>query len=636
MIKFRRYLPVLLPAMLALSLAVLMLTVFFGYFLQNKMTNAVYNQELFLLESQAQIWNSRYRALYWSTANAETPSDVLVAENAVVNVSSPSNEAPASTVNGRNDLSSISVSKADGEVWNVWFNPQQMLTTKSISSQTITVLTRKELSALIPQEQRHSPAANQLLDGGFMVTTDPDAEKLLCAYPLEASELMLASIQSASSLHMTSGSFLATLVTAALIVFVISALSGMFFTYRPFKSLVKTNEILAASDSEARKLLTRRILWEFCTGARPASEAEELELYGGFLRSLLLESTMMMFLTDENPDGGALSSDECVRRCKKLMHEAEAILTFPHFLFSAPDGRRLILLREPLTDNEMANLHAWKAQLEKQTFSFTLLCTSFSIGVKDFPEAFELLRAAGYERFLHGMGKIQIVDRITDEPSIPELVSLQKQLEILRKPLENGNLNCSSEYITLLNRYRTNYTAYQAALLHVCNFLNQERLLLKTLRRHPGLPEELKISDCRTSKEAEILITDYVENLSACWSNVDKSRTENYIHTVEELINRYYTNPAFGVTQLAEHLQLTPTYLGKLYKEATGTNLIDRLSSKRSQTAEHLLAETDIPLSEVYRLSGYSSNNYFYRVFRKHHGITPLEYRKHVKIGINT
>jgi YesN/AraC family two-component response regulator len=122
-----------------------------------------------------------------------------------------------------------------------------------------------------------------------------------------------------------------------------------------------------------------------------------------------------------------------------------------------------------------------------------------------------------------------------------------------------------------------------------------------------------------------------VDKLSECWSFIDKNRIENYLRAVDDLIDQNFSEPTFGVTQIAEHLNLTPSYASKLYKDASGIILIDRLSAKRSETAEYLLSHTKVPLSNIYRMAGYSSNNYFYRVFRKRHGITPLEYRNQEK-----
>ena len=144
-------------------------------------------------------------------------------------------------------------------------------------------------------------------------------------------------------------------------------------------------------------------------------------------------------------------------------------------------------------------------------------------------------------------------------------------METLRRPLEKGNPDCGAAYIALLQRYRASYMEYQAALLHVCSFLNQERLLLKNTRRHTELPDALITTGYRTSAEAEAAVADYADKLSECWAFIDKNRTDHYLRTVEDLIDQNFSDSAFGVTQIAEHLHLTPSYASKLYKDATGS-----------------------------------------------------------------
>ena len=331
MTKIKRYLPVLLPALLALSLAVLVLTVFFGVFFQNIMINETYRQQLQLLEINAHAWDVRYRALTWSAAHTDVPDDLLAVEEAVGYIALSQTYEPLMPGTGRDDMLSLAVMRADGQVWHVWIDPQLMISAKQQDGRTLSVLPAAELSSLIPQPQRTSAAVQALADSGFMLITTPDGDKLLCVWPLEAPGMVLTSLQSITAIEARFGSILGSMVTVALIIFVISALASMLFTYRPFKSLVKTNEILAASGEDARVQLTRRFLWEICTGTRSSAEADGLDLCRSFPQSLLEQASMLMFLTDEGPENTELAPEACVSRCKVLMREADALLATPPF-----------------------------------------------------------------------------------------------------------------------------------------------------------------------------------------------------------------------------------------------------------------------------------------------------------------
>lgn len=55
-----------------------------------------------------------------------------------------------------------------------------------------------------------------------------------------------------------------------------------------------------------------------------------------------------------------------------------------------------------------------------------------------------------------------------------------------------------------------------------------------------------------------------------------------------------------------------------------------RLSPSVRRVAEYmrLLTESELPISEISSFVGYSDNNYFIKVFRRHYGMTPGDYRK--------
>jgi AraC-like DNA-binding protein len=53
--------------------------------------------------------------------------------------------------------------------------------------------------------------------------------------------------------------------------------------------------------------------------------------------------------------------------------------------------------------------------------------------------------------------------------------------------------------------------------------------------------------------------------------------------------------------------------------------------TKRIEESKYLLAETDLSLSQVAQLLGFSSPSYFSQVFRRTQGISPMEYRQNTR-----
>ena len=55
----------------------------------------------------------------------------------------------------------------------------------------------------------------------------------------------------------------------------------------------------------------------------------------------------------------------------------------------------------------------------------------------------------------------------------------------------------------------------------------------------------------------------------------------------------------------------------------------DSLTAYRIDRAVELLQQTDIPVREIAVRVGYTDANYFTKVFKRHLGVTPTEYRNH-------
>lgn len=79
---------------------------------------------------------------------------------------------------------------------------------------------------------------------------------------------------------------------------------------------------------------------------------------------------------------------------------------------------------------------------------------------------------------------------------------------------------------------------------------------------------------------------------------------------------------------LADHVNLHPTHLSKLYKIETGEGVSDFIFRLRMETACHKLMMTDKKVYEISIEIGYLDPAYFIKVFKKQFGQTPKEYRE--------
>lgn len=84
---------------------------------------------------------------------------------------------------------------------------------------------------------------------------------------------------------------------------------------------------------------------------------------------------------------------------------------------------------------------------------------------------------------------------------------------------------------------------------------------------------------------------------------------------------------------LAEKLHISKYYLCHLFKKQTGFTISGFITARRLSLAKSLLINTDKPILQISSECGVSSQSYFGKLFLKHEGITPSEYRNRYKVS---
>ena len=82
-----------------------------------------------------------------------------------------------------------------------------------------------------------------------------------------------------------------------------------------------------------------------------------------------------------------------------------------------------------------------------------------------------------------------------------------------------------------------------------------------------------------------------------------------------------------SIQALASVAGLSMYHFARAFKQSEGMAPHEYLIQCRVQRAKDLLAETDLPLSEIALASGFSDQSHCARRFREHVGVTPSSYR---------
>jgi AraC-like DNA-binding protein len=104
-----------------------------------------------------------------------------------------------------------------------------------------------------------------------------------------------------------------------------------------------------------------------------------------------------------------------------------------------------------------------------------------------------------------------------------------------------------------------------------------------------------------------------------------------------DVVDRILAAEAWAVPRLAQVITLadwaraaglTPVYFGRAFKRETGLKPMEWLNQRRLQLARQQLANTRQSVAEIAEACGFACPFYFSRVFKKHFGHSPINYRK--------
>lgn len=135
-----------------------------------------------------------------------------------------------------------------------------------------------------------------------------------------------------------------------------------------------------------------------------------------------------------------------------------------------------------------------------------------------------------------------------------------------------------------------------------------------------GAPEQLQ-AVCR-------LMDDWMEELRS----TRKWGTHHHLHRAVEYMKEHYADPDLDLLRVADVAEVSPSYFSRVFKQEIGVSFVSYLTQLRLEKAKAMLADARCKTYEVALQVGYEDYPHFAKLFKKHSGVTPTDYRK--RLGI--
>ena len=109
-------------------------------------------------------------------------------------------------------------------------------------------------------------------------------------------------------------------------------------------------------------------------------------------------------------------------------------------------------------------------------------------------------------------------------------------------------------------------------------------------------------------------------------SSTFESSGNKHVDMAKRYIDRNYASP-IKVEDIAEEIGVDRKYLRNLFFKYFSVSTKDYITGVRMEKAKELLADKSLAVNEIALAVGYSDALGFSKIFKKHTGVSPSEYR---------
>lgn len=127
--------------------------------------------------------------------------------------------------------------------------------------------------------------------------------------------------------------------------------------------------------------------------------------------------------------------------------------------------------------------------------------------------------------------------------------------------------------------------------------------------------------------EALLYIESMYNKITVMLRETQPNSVDQIIQDVHQYIDSNYFDFNLNLNTIADHFDVTPSYLSKKFRSEYGFSIIDHLYRTRIQHGIMLLHDTRLKIAEIAQMIGFPNSNAFIRIFKKYQGCTPGQYK---------
>lgn len=140
----------------------------------------------------------------------------------------------------------------------------------------------------------------------------------------------------------------------------------------------------------------------------------------------------------------------------------------------------------------------------------------------------------------------------------------------------------------------------------------------------------LNYTDFADTTELADWFVDKIETITEIRKDKAMRKEQMLVEHAKSIIKK---EPGYHFTtqEMAVRLGISVSYFGTIFKRCEGISFLDYMTNQTLLRAVALLSNPRIRLNEACLMVGFKDANYFSRIFKKHYGCTPSQFRNRLK-----
>lgn len=244
-------------------------------------------------------------------------------------------------------------------------------------------------------------------------------------------------------------------------------------------------------------------------------------------------------------------------------------------------------------------------------------------------------QAVNYSKYRFIFGKMSVITPLTLKRNLsPDRTSYNfDEYKSFIEKLQQGDIRALDKSLDNIIKELRNleYNDMMLSLAYIVNITMTTIYMLNETRKEPIIVNSLladnAILELETIDEFKDMLLEVLSQIDAKNNTVLNSKDQKTAETIKIIIDENYFDYNLSAAGLASQLKLSPTKIGKIFKEYMGTvSIPEYINSVRLTKAVEWMENSKLSIGEIMLKVGIENESYFYKIFKAKYGTTPREY----------